>query len=70
MKEINIKMTSVEVKAEVRELRCKYTREMAKDIEVFYNAGIDPYLGMDGFMRRTLRKESINNIFNITKHDK
>jgi hypothetical protein len=28
MKEINIKMTSVEVKAEVRELRCKYTREM------------------------------------------
>jgi hypothetical protein len=68
MKEINIKMTSVEVKAEVRELRCKYTREMAKDIEVFYN--IDPSLGVDGFMRRTLRKESINNIFNITKHDK
>lgn len=68
MKEINIKMTSVEVKAEVRELRCKYTREMARDINMY--SGIDPSLGMDGFMRRTLRKESINNIFNITKHDK
>ena len=61
---IDIKLTSVEVKAEVRELRCVYTREMAKDINLhggmMYN---------DGFIRRTLRKESINNIFN-KKHDK
>ena len=62
---IDIKMTSVEVKAEVRELKCKYTREMAKDIH--YYSGLDPF-SMD--TRRTTRKDSINNIFNITKHDK
>ena len=65
---IDFKLTSVEVKAEVRELRCEYTREMAKDINMY--SGMDPYLGVGDFMRRTLRKESINNIFNTTKHDK
>ena len=59
---IDFKLTSVEVKAEVRELRCEYTREMAKDINM--------YSGMDPYLKRTLRRESINNIFNTTKHDK
>lgn len=65
---IDIKMTSVEVKAEVREIRCNYTREMAKDI--YMSASIDPYVGMNDFIRTSKRKDSINNIFNITKHDK
>ena len=65
---IDVKMTSVEVKAEVREIRCNYTREMAKDI--YMSASIDPYTGMNDFIRKTRRKDSINNIFKITKHDK
>lgn len=64
---IDIKLTSVEVKAEVRELRCVYTREMAKDINL--HGGMSGMMYNDGFIRRTLRKESINNIFN-KKHDK
>jgi len=67
MKKVNIKMTSVEVKAEVRELRCKYTREMARDINMY--SGIDPY-GVNSSMRTIKRKDSINNIFNMIKHDK
>jgi hypothetical protein len=64
---IDIKLTSVEVKAEVRELRCEWSSELARDIGMF--SSIDPYVGVDDFLRRTLRKESINNIFN-KKHDK
>lgn len=64
MREIDMKLTSVEVKAEVHELRCEYTREMAKDIDIY--SGMNPYLIMDDFMRKTIRKESINNIFNKT----
>lgn len=64
MKELNINITSVEVKAKTRKLRAKWTPEMAKEIK--YHASIDPYELDEIYMkelRRSNRRNSINNIF-------
>lgn len=57
-------MTSIEVKSELRTLECKWTREMAKDLQ--YHRDVD----MSSFelffvkqMRANNRKNSIKNIF-------
>ena len=68
MNEVNMKVTSIEVKAEVRELRCEWTREMANEIHSY--SGMDNDFGLGDFIRTTSRKDSIDNIFKITKHDK
>ncbi len=60
MTEINIVMTSIEVKVDTKALRCNYTREMARDISMCV-----PMLDS----RRDIRKESINKIFKTKKHD-
>jgi hypothetical protein len=56
-------MTSVEVKAETKAIKCEWTREMATDISQF--AGFDDYFDrvLAKEFRRELRKKSINKIF-------
>ena len=56
---MNMKITSVEAKT--HKLRCEYTREMATEINMY--SGLDNF-ALDDYIRKTLRKESINNIFN------
>jgi|LakMenEpi03Aug12_release.lakeMendotaPanAssembly.Ray.scaffolds.fasta_scaffold6862212_1 hypothetical protein len=66
MKSISLNMTSVEVKAETRALKCEWTREMAKDLEAFSNIDVssfERYYAKE--MRREMRKNSINKIFSI-----
>lgn len=64
MKSIDINMTSIEVKAEVRPLRCKWSAEMASDLNSFH--GLDPSV-FEKSLRRELRREKIKNIFNKVK---
>jgi len=64
MKSINLNITSIEVKAETRALKCKWTREMAKDLEVFTDidmSSFEIYIAKE--LRRKNRKNSIKNIF-------
>lgn len=64
METINLNMTSVEVKSEVRKLQCEWTRELAKDLEV--HADID-MSSFEKYIARELRKEGrkkfINKLF-------
>ncbi len=62
MKEIDIKITSVEVKSEVKALRAKWTREMYYDISRF--GGIYDEFGING-----KRKKSISKIFLLENND-
>lgn len=65
MKSVNLNMTSVEVKAETRAIKCTWTREMAKDIESlrdFDMSSFEKYIAKE--MRREMRKKSINKILN------
>lgn len=64
MESVNLNMTSVEVKAETRALKCKWTREMSKDLEVFTDidmSSFEIYFAKE--LRRKNRKNSIKNIF-------
>jgi hypothetical protein len=64
MNSINLNMTSVEVKAETRALKCEWTREMAKDIDTYHNfdmSSFEIYIAKE--MRKEMRKKSINKIF-------
>lgn len=56
--ELNIEITSVEVKAETRELSCDFSRQMAKSLKNFYGFEDTSY-------RRINRMAAIINIFNI-----
>jgi hypothetical protein len=60
MKSISLNMTSVEVKAETRALKCEWTRELSKDIDVC-TSSFEIYIAKE--IRRELRKKSINKIF-------
>jgi hypothetical protein len=65
MKSIDISMTSVEVKAQTRTLKASWTREMAKDLEIFSDidsSSFEGYFAKE--LRRENRKNSINKIFN------
>ena len=64
MSSINLNMTSVEVKAQVRALRCEWTAEMASDLNSFH--GLDPSI-FEKSLRREIRREKIRNIFNKVK---
>ena len=64
MESVNLNMTSVEVKSETRALKCEWTREMAKDLEVFTDiemSSFEIYIAKE--LRRKNRKNSIKNIF-------
>jgi hypothetical protein len=62
MESVNLNMTSVEVKAETRSLKCKWTREMSKDLESFTDmSSFEIYIAKE--LRRKNRKNSIKNIF-------
>lgn len=61
---INLNMTSVEVKAEVRPIRATWTREMASDLNSFH--GLDPSV-FEKILRKEIRREKIRNIFNKVK---
>ena len=61
---INLNMTSVEVKAEVRPLRSTWTVEMASDLNSFH--GLDPSI-LEKSLRSEIRKVKIKNIFNKVK---
>jgi len=37
MNEIDIKLSSVEVKVQTKQLKCRYTREMATDLVMMYD---------------------------------
>lgn len=60
MNSINLNMTSVEVKAEVKPLRCAWTAEMASDLNSFH--GLDPSI-LEKSLRSEIRKVKIKNIF-------
>jgi len=62
MVDLYLKLTSVEVKAETRELSCNFSREMAKSLKAFHGF-------QDTSYRRINRMAAIINIFNIDKHD-
>jgi hypothetical protein len=53
-------MTSVEVKAEVKPLRCAWAAEMASDLNSFH--GLDPSI-LEKSLRSEIRKVKIKNIF-------
>ena len=64
MESVNLNMTSVEVKAETKALKCKWTREMSKDLESFTDidmSSFEIYIAKE--LRRKNRKNSIKNIF-------
>jgi hypothetical protein len=56
--ELNITLTSVEVKSKTRKLSCDFSRQMAKDIQYF--RGFE-----DTSYQRINRMAAIINIFNI-----
>jgi hypothetical protein len=57
-------MTSLEVKAELRPLKCEWTREMAKDLQVHRDVDMSSFeLFIVKQMRTNNRKNSIKNIF-------
>jgi len=62
MVDLYLKLTSVEVKAEARELSCNFSREMAKTLSNIRSIEDSSY-------RRINRMAAIINIFNINKHD-
>lgn len=65
MKSINLSLSSVEVKAEVRQLRSKLTREMATDLQHYHDidlSSFEKYFLKE--LRKENRKKSINKIFN------
>ena len=64
MSSINLNMASIEVKSEVRALRCKWTVEMASDINSFH--GLDTNV-FEKSIKREIRREKIRNIFNKVK---
>jgi hypothetical protein len=61
MNSINLNLNSVEVKASVRPLKAKWTREMATDVDHF-SSSFEKYFAKE--LRRENRKNSINKIFN------
>ncbi len=64
MNPINLNMTSIEVKAEVRPLRSSWSSELVTDLNSFH--GLDPSIFEKVLvkeMRRDNRKKSIKNIF-------
>lgn len=64
MKSIGLNMTSVEVKAETKQLRATWTPKMAKDIESYHSfdmSSFEIYIAKE--LRREGRKKSINKIF-------
>ena len=64
MNPINLNMTSIEVKAEVRPLRASWSSELVTDLNSFH--GLDPSIFdkvLVKEMRRDNRKKSIKNIF-------
>lgn len=64
MSSINLNMKSVEVKAETRAIKSKWTREMVTDITQFSGINTDHFeriLAKE--IRRESRKKSIDKIF-------
>ena len=64
MKSIDTSMTSIEVKAETRAIKSTWTREMVKDLELHNDidmSSFEKYFAKE--LRRELRKNSINKIF-------
>jgi hypothetical protein len=67
MKEINLKVKSVNVEVKSRKLRYDYSREMLKDLNSFHNLDFDYELEkiLYNELRATMRKKKIEN---LTKH--
>lgn len=64
MNSINLNMTSLEVKAELRPLKCEWTREMAKDLQHHRDVDMSSFeLFIAKQIRADNRKNSIKNIF-------
>ena len=68
MKSINLNMTSIEVKAEIRAIKSTWTPEIAADLESYHNLDVEKeleYLLKDELRKQRVsnRKKSINKIF-------
>ena len=64
MNSINLHVSTIEVKAEKRQLRAEWSTEMAHDLQSYHDLDIDSFtkeLGRQ--MRVTKRKEKIENLF-------
>lgn len=64
MRSVTIKMSSTEVKAEVRQLKCKVTNEMVQDINSYHSLDIDEFARELVRQQRVgKRKNAIKNLF-------
>jgi len=61
MREISLKVETKEVKSEVKQLKAKWTPELAKDLEM--NHGLSIQTLLKELMTRQNRKKTIKNIF-------
>jgi hypothetical protein len=65
MDSINLNVSTVEVKASVRPLKSKWTREMATDLEHHTDLDLSSFeIYFARQIRKEKRKESIKKIFN------
>jgi hypothetical protein len=60
VKSIDLKMSSVDVKTETRQIRATWTREIAQDLSSFYSIDIENRLRIE---RREIRRSKVYNIF-------
>lgn len=64
MNSLSLNMTSIEVKAEVRTLKCEWTRELTKDLSLHSSLNIDDFAKELVRQQRVQnRKKSIKNLF-------
>jgi hypothetical protein len=61
VKSIDLKMSSVDVKTETRQIRTTWTREIAQDLSSFYSIDIENRLRIE--IRREIRRSKVYNIF-------
>jgi hypothetical protein len=67
MKEINLKIKTVNVETKSRKLRCDWSTELVKDVNSFHNIDAEAELErlVVGEIRKQNRKKKIEN---LTKH--
>lgn len=62
MNKLDLKLTSKVIESNVRPIKASWTRTMIKDLEI--QSGLDMDNLLKSELRKTLRKEKINKIFN------
>ncbi len=64
MGSVDLNITTIEVKSKTRTLKCEWTSEMTKDLEVYQGINIDDFTKeLARQMRVSERKRKIQNLF-------